>query len=413
MARRTHRQGAMLEVISRSGIGFDTVDLDAAAAQGVVVCNTPDAPSISTAEHTMSLLMAASKFTANNVARLRAGRQDFYAAHEGIELSGATIGVVGHGRIGSRVARMCAAMDMRVIVCDPYVEVAEHEQVDLDTILTESRIITMHTPLTDETRNLLGAAAFARMQDGVVIVNAARGGVIDTQALVGALDSGKVYAAGLDVTAPEPLDPGTRSSTATMSWSPRTSPRQPTKAGCGCTRRDRERPPGPRRRASCRLCQSPCLRSSGGTFLVSARKKIRVGVVGFGWMGQAHTRSILRIPTLFPEREFDAELVMISDNMASRVDQAVADFGFGHGSVDWNDLIANDDIDVVVICAPNMLHEPIAIAAAEAGKHVFCEKPVVAHPNRPFASKPPRAAGVIQVSATTTDGRRWCSTPSS
>jgi hypothetical protein len=102
-------KGAMLEVISRSGIGFDTVDLDAAAAQGVVVCNTPDAPSISTAEHTMSLLMAASKFTANNVARLRAGRQDFYAAHEGIELSGATIGVVGHGRIGSRVARMCAA----------------------------------------------------------------------------------------------------------------------------------------------------------------------------------------------------------------------------------------------------------------------------------------------------------------
>ena len=141
-------KGAVLEVISRSGIGFDTVDLDAAAAQGVVVCNTPDAPSISTAEHTMSLLMAASKFTANNVARLRAGRQDFYAAHEGIELSGATIGVVGHGRIGSRVARMCAAMDMRVIVCDPYVKVAEHEQVDLDTILTESRIITMHTPLT-------------------------------------------------------------------------------------------------------------------------------------------------------------------------------------------------------------------------------------------------------------------------
>ena len=73
---------------------------------------------------------------------------------------------------------------------------------------------------------------------------------------------------------------------------------------------------------------------------------------------------------------------MISDNMASRVDQAVADFGFGHGSVDWNDLIANDDIDVVVICAPNMLHEPIAIAAAEAGKHVFCEKPVGGTPEQ-------------------------------
>ena len=107
-------QAPELKVISRSGIGFDTVDLDAAAARGIVVCNTPDAPTISTAEHTMSLLLAATKFTANNVARLRQGRQDSTtAAHEGIELSGATVGVVGHGRIGSRVARMCAAMDMR------------------------------------------------------------------------------------------------------------------------------------------------------------------------------------------------------------------------------------------------------------------------------------------------------------
>ena len=200
-------EAPLLEVISRSGIGFDTVDLDAAAERGIVVCNTPDAPSISTAEHTISLLMAATKFTANNAARLREGRQDFYAANEGIELSGTTIGVVGHGRIGSRVARMCAAMDMRVLVCDPYIEVTEHEQVDFDTILAESRIITLHTPLTDETRDLVDAATIDRMQDGVVIVNAARGGVIDTEALIAGLDSGKIYAAGLDVTAPEPLDP--------------------------------------------------------------------------------------------------------------------------------------------------------------------------------------------------------------
>lgn len=200
-------QAPELKVISRSGIGFDTVDLDAAAARGIVVCNTPDAPTISTAEHTMSLLLAATKFTANNVARLRQGRQDFYAAHEGIELSGATVGVVGHGRIGSRVARMCAAMDMRVLVCDPYVEVTDHEQVDFEAILAESRIITLHTPLSDETRNLVNADTIARMQDGVVIINAARGGSIDTQALIDALDAGKIYAAGLDVTAPEPLDP--------------------------------------------------------------------------------------------------------------------------------------------------------------------------------------------------------------
>ena len=199
--------GVQLEVISRSGIGFDTVDLAAATAQGVVVCNTPDAPSVSTAEHTISLLMAATKFTANNVARLRAGRSDFYAASEAIELEGRTIGVVGHGRIGSRVARSCAAMGMRVIVCDPYVDVDVHEQVDFTTILAESDVITLHTPLTEETHHLLDESAFRAMRPGVVIVNAARGGVIDTDALVAALDDGTVYAAGLDVTAPEPLDP--------------------------------------------------------------------------------------------------------------------------------------------------------------------------------------------------------------
>ena len=129
---------------------------------------------------------------------------------------------------------------------------------------------------------------------------------------------------------------------------------------------------------------------------MTTRKKIRVGVVGFGWMGQAHTRSILRIPTLFAEREFDAELVMISDTMAARVDQAVSDFGFTHGSVDWNDVIANDDVDVVCICAPNMLHEPIAIAAADAGKHVFCEKPVGGTPAQTVRIEAAtRAAGVI------------------
>jgi len=200
-------EGALLRVISRSGIGFDGVDLAAATERGVVVCNTPDAPTISTAEHTMSLLMAATKFTANNVERLRSGREDFYAANEAIELSGATIGVVGHGRIGSRVARMAAAMDMRVLVCDPYVDVEAHEQVDLATILTESRVVTLHTPLTDETRHMIDADAFDSMVRGVVLINAARGGVVDTDALIAALDSGKVYSAGLDVTDPEPLNP--------------------------------------------------------------------------------------------------------------------------------------------------------------------------------------------------------------
>lgn len=197
----------MLEVISRSGIGYDSVDLAAATARGVVVCNTPDAPSISTAEHAMSLLMAASKFTANNAARLRQGRADYFAANEGIELSAATIGIVGHGRIGTRVARAAAALDMEVIVCDPYVDVVDHEQVSFTELLERSRIISLHCPLTDETRRMVDSGAFAAMNDGVVLVNTSRGAVVDTLALVDALDSGKVYAAGLDVTDPEPLDP--------------------------------------------------------------------------------------------------------------------------------------------------------------------------------------------------------------
>lgn len=200
-------QAPRLEIVSRSGIGFDTVDLDAAAERGIVVCNTPDAPSISTAEHTMSLLMAATKFTGSNQRRLRDGRQDFYAANEAIELFGRTLGVVGYGRIGSRVAKAAEAMGMNVIVCDPYVSVDPFQAVTHAELWEQSDVVTIHTPLTDETRNLIDADVLRSMRDGVVIINAARGGCIDTDALVAALDSGKVYAAGLDVTAPEPLDP--------------------------------------------------------------------------------------------------------------------------------------------------------------------------------------------------------------
>jgi len=129
---------------------------------------------------------------------------------------------------------------------------------------------------------------------------------------------------------------------------------------------------------------------------MSKKTKIRIGVVGFGWMGQAHSRSYLRIPTLFPDREFEPVLAMISDNMPARVDQAVSDFGFERGTTDWRELIAADDIDVVSVCAPNMLHEPIAIAAAEAGKHVFCEKPVGGTPAQTVRIEAAtRAAGVI------------------
>ncbi|MGI9612924.1 MAG: Gfo/Idh/MocA family protein [Acidimicrobiales bacterium] len=129
---------------------------------------------------------------------------------------------------------------------------------------------------------------------------------------------------------------------------------------------------------------------------MTTRERIGIGVVGFGWMGQAHSRSYLRIPTLFPDRTYDPELVIISDNVPARVDDAVGSFGFGEGTADWVDVVDHPDVDVVCICAPNMLHEPIAIAAAEAGKHVFCEKPVGGTPAQTVRIEAAsRAAGIV------------------
>lgn len=127
-----------------------------------------------------------------------------------------------------------------------------------------------------------------------------------------------------------------------------------------------------------------------------ARKKLGVGVIGFGWMGQAHTRSYIRIPTLFPERSYDIDLVIISDNVSSRVDDAVSSFGFSSGTADWREVIDHREVDVVCICAPNMLHEEVAVAASLAGKHVFCEKPVGGTPEQTVRIEAAtRSAGVI------------------
>jgi predicted dehydrogenase len=112
------------------------------------------------------------------------------------------------------------------------------------------------------------------------------------------------------------------------------------------------------------------------------RKKIGIGVIGFGWMGQAHSRSAARIPSLFPEREYDPRLVICGDNVEQRRVEAVEGFGFATATADWEDVVAHDDVDVVYVTAPNMMHEPLAVAAAEAGKHVFCEKPVGGTPDQ-------------------------------
>jgi predicted dehydrogenase len=128
----------------------------------------------------------------------------------------------------------------------------------------------------------------------------------------------------------------------------------------------------------------------------AARRRIGVGVIGFGWLGQAHSRSMLRIPTLFAERDFDPELVVCGDTAPERIDDAVRSFGFARGTADWREVVEDPAVDVVVIAAPNMLHLELVEAAAAAGKHVFCEKPVGGTPEQTVrADKAARAAGVI------------------
>jgi predicted dehydrogenase len=128
----------------------------------------------------------------------------------------------------------------------------------------------------------------------------------------------------------------------------------------------------------------------------AARRRIGVGVIGFGWLGQAHSRSLQRIPTLFADREFDPELVVCSDTVPARVDEAVASFGFARGATDWRAVIEDPAVEVVYIAAPNMLHLELIEAAAQAGKHVFCEKPVGGTPEQTArAERAARHAGVI------------------
>ena len=127
-----------------------------------------------------------------------------------------------------------------------------------------------------------------------------------------------------------------------------------------------------------------------------ARRRIGVGVIGFGWLGQAHSRSLLRIPTLFPERDFDAELVVCGDTLPERLDEAVGSFGFARATADWRQVVEDPGVEVVFIAAPNMLHVELIEAAAAAGKHVFCEKPVGGTPEQTVrAEKAARDAGVI------------------
>jgi D-3-phosphoglycerate dehydrogenase len=199
-----------LRVIARTGIGVETVDLEAATDRGIAVCNVPDGPTISTGEHTVALILAVAKSLKVSAARLRAGEEDLYAGHEAIELADTTLGLVGYGRIARRVARAAAAMDMNVVAYDPYLDADEFDVEradDLHELLRASAIVSVHVPLTPATHHLFDGDAIASMSPGAVLVNTSRGGVVDQDALLAAIMQGQLFGAGLDVTDPEPLPP--------------------------------------------------------------------------------------------------------------------------------------------------------------------------------------------------------------
>ena len=199
-----------LTVISRVGVGYDNVSVPDAAAAGVIVCNAPLAPMVSTAEHTMALLFAVTKVMPHQIDRAKAGLKG-EPIGRALELDGSVLGLIGIGRIASRVAVAAQALGMRVLAADPFVTespVAGVELVTLDMVLAESDVISLHAPAMPETVRMIDAAALAQMKRGAYLINCARGVLVDHEALLAAIDSGHLGGAGLDVTDPEPLPEG-------------------------------------------------------------------------------------------------------------------------------------------------------------------------------------------------------------
>jgi D-3-phosphoglycerate dehydrogenase len=201
-----------LRVIGRAGIGVDNVDLAAATARGIAVVNTPEGNNVTTAEHAIALLVSLARHVPQASASMKAGRWE-KKKYTGLELYNRTLGVIGLGNIGRIVAQRGQGLGMKVLASDPHIshEAAgrlDVELVDLDTLFARADVITVHVPRTKETAGMLGRAAFRKTKPGVLVVNAARGGIVDEEALLEALDDGRVAGAALDVfeTEPPPAD---------------------------------------------------------------------------------------------------------------------------------------------------------------------------------------------------------------
>ena len=197
-----------LKVIGRAGIGVDNVDIPAATKKGIIVMNTPFGNSITTAEHAISLMLSLARQIPEADASTRAGKWE-KNRFMGVEVTSKVLGLIGAGNIGSIVADRAQGLRMKVIAFDPFLtperaQAIGVEKVDLDELLKRADFITLHTPLTEQTRNIIDAAAIAKMKDGVRLINCARGGLVDEAALAAALKAGKIAGAAFDVFVEEP-----------------------------------------------------------------------------------------------------------------------------------------------------------------------------------------------------------------
>ena len=196
-------------IIARYGIGVDTIDVEAATRAGIIVTNNPTYCIEEVAEHTMALMLAAARKVAFYDRLVRAGRWEVPPGKPISRIAGSTLGLIGFGNIARRVAVCAAALGMRVLYCDPFVKEGQFDapgrKMELNAMLGESDFVSVHPPLTKETRKMVNDDAFARMKPNAVLINCSRGPIIDTDALVRALDAKKIAGCALDTTDPEPL----------------------------------------------------------------------------------------------------------------------------------------------------------------------------------------------------------------
>src|SRR3954466_11453019 len=210
VTRRVMEAAPKLRVVGRAGVGIDNVDVEAATQRGVVVMNTPGGNTISTAELSFTMILSLARKVPQAYASMAGGKWD-RKQFQGVELFGKTLGVLGMGRIGSEVAKRAVAFGMKVVGYDPFLTEARARALgieltgELDQVYRDADFITVHMPVTEQTRGMLNANAFAKMKPKVCIVNCARGEIIVENDLLAALESGKIAAAALDVFATEPL----------------------------------------------------------------------------------------------------------------------------------------------------------------------------------------------------------------